>query len=127
MKTFSKTALFAAVAVCGMAAPLSAFAGDLYGAIAYSQSTKAYGWATDYASQEEAEAGAMSACKDRASDCKSAIWFRNACGALSVGSDGGWGADWGADEQAARNKATHVCDGYSYDCQVVIAKCDTGY
>jgi hypothetical protein len=61
-----------------------------------------------------------------ATDCKVSYSFVNSCAALAVGGDNGWGADWGANIQAAENKALHTCSGYSYNCRVLTSQCSTG-
>jgi Domain of unknown function (DUF4189) len=127
MKTFKKITAYSAIALLSLATPATVFADELFGAIAYSQNTGAHGWAKDFGSQQAAENAAMNECNKQANDCKIGVWFQNACGAVAVGTDGGWGADWGANQQAAQNKAMHVCDGYSYGCKIAVSQCVTGY
>jgi|EndMetStandDraft_4_1072995.scaffolds.fasta_scaffold1114117_1 hypothetical protein len=122
----SKYLFAATIGFTAATAPVAALAGDLFGSIAYSQQTRAYGWSKDYGSQAEAESAALTECYKRAGDCKIAMSYQNACGAVAVGQDGGWGSDWGRDANAANNKAMHMCDGYSYNCQVVVTQCVTG-
>lgn len=127
MNTFSKYLVAAAIGFTAMSAPVAALAGDLYGSIAYSQSTRNYAWATDYNTQADAENAAMVECYKRAGDCKSALWFVNGCGSLAVGEDGGWGTNWGTDGRQAQNKAMAQCAGVSSNCQTVVTKCVSGY
>jgi serine/threonine-protein kinase len=127
MKMLSKYLIAATIGLTAVSAPVAAFAADLYGSIAYSQSSRNYAWATDYNSQYEAENAAMNECYKRAGDCKSALWFVNGCGALAVGDDGGWGSNWGTNFREAQNKAISQCNGVSYNCKVVITKCVSGY
>ncbi|MGV3551523.1 DUF4189 domain-containing protein [Rhizobium sp.] len=115
----------AIIATLGLSFPAAASAAN-YGAIAYSQRSGAYGWSTNFRTQRAAEQGAMARCRERANDCRIAVWFRDACGALAVGGDGGWGADWGRNLRAAENKAANVCSGYSYNCRIVVSKCNSG-
>lgn len=97
-----------------------------FGAIAYSPSSRAHGYSMDYSTQAEAEAQALAACNARGAGCQSAIWFSNACGALAVGSDGGWGGDWGADQQTAEQNAIGQCMKYSRGgCSVIRWVCTT--
>jgi serine/threonine-protein kinase len=79
----------------------------------------------DYSTQAEAEAQALAACNARGPGCQSTIWFSNACGALAVSFDGAWGSDWGADQQAAEQKALIQCGKYSRGCSVVRWVCTT--
>lgn len=127
MKMFNKIAMAAFISAATLSAPVGAMARDLYGAIAYSQSTRYHAWATDFNSQNEAENAAMNECYNNASDCKVALWFMNACGALAVGSDGGWGSNWGNNYKQSQNKAIAQCQTVSGGCQVVVTKCITGY
>ncbi len=96
---------------------------DQFGAIAYSPSKGAYAVTYDRPSQADAEAGALAECRSRAEDCESSVWFRNACGALAVGKDGGWGTDWGNDRPAAEANAINMCQRYTSDCSVLRSVC----
>lgn len=117
-----KSVTFFAAAMM-LATPALAMA-ESYGAIAYSPSTKSYGWAHDFGSQNEAENAAKEACYDRADDCQVAVWFRDACGAVAAGSTG-WGADWGVDKRQARRKALAQCESVNgnANCQIIHAQC----
>ncbi|MBL0374372.1 DUF4189 domain-containing protein [Rhizobium sp. KVB221] len=126
MNSLGKLLLATSLGAVLLCEPVAALAQELYGSIAYSQQTRAYGWSIDNASQADAENSAMNECYKRASDCKVAMSFRNACGAVATGEDGGWGSDWGRNYSAAQNKAMHICDGYSYNCKVVVTQCVTG-
>jgi hypothetical protein len=127
MKILSKFAA-AALGVAFLTAPVTASAADYYGAFAFSQNTGASGWSKNYTSQSEAEGAALQVCfqNQGASDCKVSYSFVNSCAALAVGGDNGWGADWGANPQAAENKALHTCSGYSYNCKILASQCSTG-
>lgn len=103
----------------------AAEARDYYGAIAYSKTTREQGYVYDLESQEEAESTALTLCSDLASDCEAVNWFRNACGALAVSSEGAWGTDWGEDEGTAEKKALKACGEYAKDCQIVRWVCTT--
>lgn len=83
-----------------------------FGAIAYSDSTGAYGWAYNYDSRQGAERAAIGFCRDtedEAQDCRVLAWFNGACGALAIDPDGPYGADWGRTRQDAATKALVVC------------------
>jgi hypothetical protein len=103
----------------------AAEARDYYGAIAYSKTTRAQGYVYDQDSQDEAESAALVSCSDSASDCEPLIWFRNACGALAVSSEGAYGGTWGEDEATAEQKALKACGEYAKDCQIVRWVCTT--
>jgi Domain of unknown function (DUF4189) len=102
-----------------------AHARDYYGAIAYSPSTGAYGFSYDHYSQAEAENRAMAECRARAGDCQLPLWFRNACGALAVGSGGGWGTGWGTDQGLAESYAIQTCSRNTNSCQIIRWVCTT--
>jgi serine/threonine-protein kinase len=104
---------------------------DLFGAIAYSSSTGVYTSATGL-SRKEAERGALSSCQrqSRASDCSVPLWFKNAWGALAVGSNGAYGAGWGYDtnypargRSIAGRYALQTCQKYGgVNCRVIFTK-----
>ena len=107
-------------------APAAAFAQaqEYYGAIAYSPRTSAHGWANDHPSRQEAEKAALGNCRKFAKDCQVLVWFRNACGAVAVGSKGyGWG--WGEKESSAEIEALKNCSQHSLGCAVQRLVCTT--
>lgn len=97
---------------------------DYFGALSYSRTTRAHGYANDQPTREDAEAAAITACSDLATDCEAVMWFGNACGALAVGPDG-WGSHWDVSQQGAEKKALDACKEYSKDCVVVRWVCTT--
>ena len=98
---------------------------DNYGAIAVSPSSKALGWSYDYKSIGGAKRAALANCRKHAGDCKIANWFRNSCGAIAVGSNGGWGADWGNTIKQAKWKARKKCRQYDSNCKAIRWVCTT--
>lgn len=106
--------LWAVVAASG------AQAGE-WGSIYYSPSTQATGYSHHYATQRQAERAAASYC--RGGDCTYAISFRNACGAVAAGTNGGWGADWGTSGNAAQRNAIRACRSHDRGCSVVRWQC----
>jgi hypothetical protein len=109
-----KMAWLAAAVVLVLSAGQAARAQDLYGAIAYNDSSRMVGWSFNYATQWAAEDRALAEC---GRGCDIVTWFRNACGALAIGS-GGWGADWGNNRREAEVKALGLCGQYSKDCYI---------
>lgn len=101
-----------------------AAAAEQYGAIAYSRSTKAHGWAYDYPSRSAAENQALSKCRSQANDCTVPLWFRNACGALAIGSSG-YGTAWATERGTAERQALVLCRRHSQDCAVKRWVCTT--
>ncbi len=95
-------------------------AADNYGAIAYSPSTGANGYSYNYGSQGAAESSAMSRCN--AMDCKIVIWFRDACGALAVGSSG-YGSSWATTRASAEQGAIAECGKFTGGCATAAWAC----
>ena len=108
---------------CAGAGPGEA-AAESYGAIAYSPSTKVYGWSYDFPSRRAAENEALARCRRQANDCTVPLWFRDACGALAIGSDG-YGTGWGTDRGIAERYAISVCQKHTRGCAVVRWVCTT--
>lgn len=84
----------------------------------------ALGWSYNYPSRAPAEKRALKHC---AGVCKIAIWFTNACGAIAIGADGRWGADWGTDSAKAERKAVLACENVSSNCVVERRVCSGTY
>jgi hypothetical protein len=102
--------------------PAPALSADLYGAIAYSPSKKAHGWANDFSTRAAAEKAALSGCAKLADDCRPVLWFKNACGALALGPTGqGW--EWGDDQPMADRRAINACAKDSKACIVTRRFC----
>jgi serine/threonine-protein kinase len=117
-RSFLKTATLCAALFCAGSA-----LADSFGAIAYSPSTGATGWSYDHGSRRDAERTARNNCDQSANDCRTAIWFKNGCGALAVGQGGGWGADWGADIDPAKYLAVEACRQNASGCKVIRWQC----
>ncbi len=104
---------------------------DLFGAISYSPSTKVYSSATGL-SRQEAEQSALYSCRQqsRAKDCTVPLWFKNAWGALAVGSNGAYGTGWGYDtnhpgrgKSIAARYAVQTCKNYGgVNCRVIFTR-----
>lgn len=92
-----------------------------WGSIYYSPSTHATGFSHHYDTQRQAERAAASYCSG--GDCEYAISFRNACGAVAVGRNGGWGADWGTTGNSAQSNAVDACRAHDRGCSVVRWQC----
>ena len=97
--------------------PAVGLAADYYGAIAWSQRTKAHGWSRDYPTRTAAEKAALAGCAKLAKDCQVVLWFKNACGAIAIGPKGsGWA--WNADQTLAEAGALNACAKHSKACTV---------
>lgn len=80
-----------------------------------------YGWATGYATKEEAFAAAIKECKNAGnSNCQSKVWFKE-CGAYAANSNY-YGIGWGSSKEVAEQKAMSQC-GHS-DCEVKVSACE---
>jgi hypothetical protein len=88
---------------------------DEWGSIAFSPSTGATGYSYNYDTRRVAGEWAMSYCDAR--DCRIVVNFQNACGAVAVGRNGGWGADWGPTRSSAEANAIAVCQSHDGGCR----------
>jgi len=104
--------------------PAAALAQDYFGAIAYSPNSGAHGWANDQPSRAAAERAALTACRSHADDCRTVVWFKNACGTLATGPKVyGWG--WGATQDLADAEAMKACAQHATRCTVKQRLCTT--
>ena len=112
--------------VLAIALPSTLLAADLFGAIAYSPTNGAHGWAKDHPSRAAAQKAARAACSKHAADCKAVLWFKNGCGALSVSEKVyGWG--WGTTQKLADTEAIKACSKHApQGCKVSLQVCTTG-
>jgi serine/threonine-protein kinase len=119
-----KSKILAAGAVAGL---MLASAGQAqaasWGAIYYSPGTGATGWSYGENSENAANRVAYDNCSDSADDCKYAIAFHNACGAVAVGRNGGWGGDWGTSDWDAQQSALGACGEHDSGCKVIHWQC----
>jgi hypothetical protein len=90
------------------------------GAIAYSSSTGAFGYAVDQASKRSAEAEAFRQC---GGDCDVIKTFSNGCGAIADG-ERHYAWDSGASREVAEMKARKKCGGAS--CKIAVWACTRG-
>ena len=113
------------VIVLALGVPSTLLAADYFGAIAYSTSTGAHGWAKDHPSRADAQKAARAACGKHAKDCKPVLWFKNGCGALAVSEKiYGWG--WGTTQKLADGEAIKACAKHGKACKVSLQVCTTG-
>src|SRR5262245_16890372 len=108
--------------VAGLAAP--AAAQGTWGALAFSENGTAYSYARNYASKEQAEAGALSECAKYASDCKIYDTFENRCTSLAGSPNGVYGWAWGGEKQPREARAVSQCTSQGgTECRLVITFC----
>ncbi len=113
----------------GLAVILALFAGVSsaeyysYGSIAFSPSTGANGFTFGASSKAEAENGALRYCGKHARDCRTGINFWNSCGAVALGSNGGWGSAWAEDGDRAQDLALSYCRQHTTGCRIIRWQC----
>lgn len=112
--------IYATSAILLFAAQVS-FAGDKYGAIAYSLEENVYGYATNYDTQDAAESVALDKCVEKLesyeTECSIELWFKNAYGVLALG-DNGFGTGYGTYKQDAQLMALDNCRQYTENCDI---------
>lgn len=115
---FCMSTAFAAMLVLCADAEAASFA-----AMALSPETGAAGYSTRRVSRANAQEWAMYYCNQYADDCRIAINFHNACGAVARGRNGGWGSDCGVTRAQAQNDAIAACRQYYSGCRVIQWAC----
>ena len=110
-----------------VAAAPGAGTGPLHGSIAFSQDDDgAYAWgiAWSFDSAAGAQSEALGQCREYGgTQCAQAGWFREACGALAIGSVNGYGTGWGATTAEAERDAMAQCRAVNDDCRIEVARC----
>ena len=97
---------------------------DYFGAFAVAPDGS-YGVSWDYRTQSQATNRAIQECRKRARGCKSALWFRNACGALAMNQYNDWATAWGTNRGIAQNIALRNCNNRFGDCYIKRWACTT--
>ena len=103
-----------------LALPSVAVADDSYGAIAFSSESGATGYSYNFGSREEAEERALQEC---GAGCEVVQWFKNACAALAVGDNNGWGTGWSGNREEAENIALNKCGEQTRNCDIKVRAC----
>jgi serine/threonine-protein kinase len=114
--------LSVAAALLSFAAP--AAAQGVYGALAISPSTGAYGFGYNYDTSAAARDRAMTECRKHAQDCQVYAQVQRQCIAVARASNNafGWAYGFAADERGER--ALNECAGRNgNDCKVVTRFC----
>ncbi len=93
-------------------------------AIAWSQSTNAYGFATNLATPWLAGTAAVNNCG--VWDCQVAVSVTNGCAALAVGVNGG-GYSIGIYRALVANQAVANCAARTFGCGLLAWTCTAGY
>ncbi len=104
-----------------------AFAESRYGSIVFSQESGggyAWGMAWSYDSRSSARKRAISECRSRnGTGCGEISWFRDACGALAIGDNNGYGSGWGTSISLAEDYALQSCRNANRNCRITISRC----
>jgi len=111
--------ILAGTIVIAALATASTAAAD-YAAIAYSKSTKSYGYSYDYGSREAAEAAALNRCDGY--DKKIVVWVHNGWCALALGDGTAYGYGWSTDcRQCAKNRALEECSQRTSNAHITVS------
>ena len=112
-------------AVASVTFPTSAQ--NRYGSIVFSQESGgsyAWGMAWSYDSRSAARDRAVGECRSRGgSYCGEIAWFRDACGALAIGDNNGYGSGWGTSTSIAESYAMSTCRSSNRNCRIAITRC----
>ena len=111
-----------AAALLGMAALFATpVLAESWGAIAYSGSTGRIGYTYENGSEPEASENAIGYCG--VDDCETVVTYRNACGAVAVGTSGNYAGGWGETSGIAQDTALVNCSQYDEGCAVQRWQC----
>ena len=101
--------------------------GPLHGSIAFSQEVDgAYAWgmAWSFGTAADAAEEAIELCRAYGGGgCQAVGGFKEACGALAIGSGNGYGTGWGATTAAAERNALAECRSANVECRFEAAQC----
>ena len=114
--------IYLAICVFAIAAATPAFAGDKYGALAFSAGDGAWGWWADANTQASASANALAKCQEHGGNCEVVLEFWNTCAAFAVG-NGGQGWAHGPDSNAVQQAAVGYCSEHGTGCAVKVWAC----
>ena len=110
--------ILAGTIVIAALATASTAAAD-YAAIAYSKSTKSYGYSYNYGSRDAAEAAALNRCDGY--DKKIVVWVHNGWCALALGDSHAYGYGWSNNTRAyARSRALEECGQRTTNCYIAV-------
>jgi hypothetical protein len=80
-----------------------------FGAIAYSPSSGAFGWAWNQTQIEDARNAAIRSCIRN--DCAGyVLWFKDGFGAVAKNQSGAWATSWGTTQTEAERGAVNRCE-----------------
>ncbi len=129
MKSRCAAPLVFLLIIMAVAGPVAA-QDDLHGSISFSQEPDgryAWGMAWNYGNEVVAMQNASAECQRAGgSNCREAGWFKNACGALAIGNNNGYGAGWGDSIAEAENDALAYCRSLNSNCRIEASRCAQG-
>ena len=101
--------------------------GPLHGSITFSQDADggyAWGIAWSFDNHPVALAESLDQCREYGGrSCTEVGWFQDACGALAIGDDNGYGAGWGDTAAAAERDALSQCRAANENCRIEVTRC----
>jgi hypothetical protein len=109
--------------ICSMRCTIG---GNRHGAIAYSESTRVYGYSYDFGSPGDARREAVAQCRKQhagAADCKVLVVFGERCAALARGGNGSFGYASGSSEATVNARAMAECQARGSGCAVSATVC----
>ena len=106
------------------AAPAAGKAGDLWGSIAYSPTSRLGMIVWNYGGRGAAKQQSLQGCRrDGGIGCKEVAWFQNACGAIAIGGGTGYGGGWGESKAESERMALSNCRSAASNCKVEVSRC----
>jgi hypothetical protein len=94
------------------------YASDHFAAIAYSPSTRTYGYSFDYGTLTDARRAALARCKGP--QAENVVWARNGYCALAAGTGSTYGWGHGSTDAIARANALTDCRKHSTEARVLV-------
>lgn len=120
--------IFCFVVIGGSFVATGALADSRYGSIVFSKEANggyAWGIAWSFNSHSAARDRAIRECQSRrGTSCYEVGWFRDACGALAIGGNNGYGSGWGTTHSVAKEYALGNCrQAGNEGCRIAAAEC----
>ena len=99
-------------------------AGDLWGSIAYSPTSRLGVIVWNSGGRGAAKQQSLQGCRrDGGIGCKEVAWFQNACGAIAIGRGTGYGGGWGESKAESERMALSNCRSAASNCKVEVSRC----
>jgi hypothetical protein len=94
-----------------------------FGAIAYGERSRAFGYSFDQGDAARAERVALTNCRKNGDDCKVVSSFSNACAAVAAGGKGRFAAAEAKTRDQAETEALAACGRGDGKCEVEVWSC----